>query len=362
MIADRPKILYAASTASHLRRFHRPYTEALREVADLHLMATPGEGIDHPIPFDKHFFSLTNIKNIFRIRKILKRERYDRIILHTSLAAFLVRLSLVGLRQKPYVLNVVHGYLFSRPVKGLRARVLLLCERLVRRRTDGIAVMNREDEAIAGEYKLCRGQVTFIPGMGLELPEAMPAPDADLRRRFAPEPSDFLCTFVGELSARKHQDFLLRAVSHLRERGIPVRLLLAGEGSEREALEAELQSLGLSDVIFLPGNLEPILPYLAITDLYVSAARSEGLPFNVMEAMAMGLPMVLSDVKGQSDLAADHPTCLYPLDDMEAFCARVEEIYRAGTYGPNACTYPSLKALRLEAVKEGNLALFWKGE
>ncbi len=362
MTDRKPKLLYAASTASHLQRFHRPYTEALREVADLHLMATPGEGIDHPIPFDKHFFSLTNLKNVLRIRRILKKERYDRIILHTSLAAFLVRLALTGLRQRPYVLNVVHGYLFSRPVKGVRARVLLLCERLVCRRTNAIAVMNREDEAVAKEYKLSRGEVTYIPGMGLELPLVLPAPDPVLRRLYAPEKEALLCSFVGELSERKNQIFLIRAAKKLRERGIPIRLLLPGEGAEREVLESEIRSLGLSEVVFLPGNLEPILPYLAITDLYVSASSSEGLPFNVMEAMAMGLPLVLSDVKGQSDLISDRPESLYPADDMEAFCNRVEECWRSGRFGAQTCTYPRLEGFLLNAVKDENLALFWKGE
>ena len=67
------KILYAASTASHLQNFHEPYIHALRETHNVLTMAN-GDGVDLPIAFDKSFFSLKNLRSIFQIRKILKRE------------------------------------------------------------------------------------------------------------------------------------------------------------------------------------------------------------------------------------------------------------------------------------------------
>ncbi len=351
------KILYVASTQSHLERFHKPYLAELAKKYEVKTMAT-GKDIDFPVLFDKHFFSLTNLRSIGKIRKILKREQFDAMIMHTTLAAFLCRMALCGMSRKkrPYVLNVVHGYLFSKRERGLRARILLLCEKLLRGKTDAIAVMNKEDLEIAREYRLCRGEVVFTNGMGVIGADTLPDADLALKRNFVSE-NELLCGFVGELSGRKNQRFLIEAVRRLREDGIPVRLLLLGEGGEREALERCIDDAGLRDSVFCPGNVEPVLPYLAAMDLYVSASRSEGLPFNIMEAMSVGLPIVASDTKGQTDLLQPYEGCLYPLEDMDAFCVAVRRVYETGKLGAGAVSYPSLAQYRLAAVFENNMKI-----
>jgi glycosyltransferase EpsD len=170
-----------------------------------------------------------------------------------------------------------------------------------------------------------------------------------------------ICTFVGELSNRKNQAFLIDAMKRIKEKELPVKLLLVGEGGERANLEEQIKQLGLSEVIFMLGNREPVLPYLAITDLYVSASRIEGLPFNIMEAMACGLPILASATKGQTDLLDKTPEALYPEGDMEAFCNGVERICKSGAYGVGTCEYPVLERYRLASVFEENLALLKKG-
>ena len=196
----------------------------------------------------------------------------------------------------------------------------------------------------------------YMRGMGLS-PFAITSPDDRLRLLFA-APHDLLLTFVGELSYRKNQIFLVRAVARLREEGLPVRLLLVGEGSERKKLIRTIGKLGLSGAVFLVGNREPVLPYLAVTDLYVSASRSEGLPFNILEAMQCGLPVIASRVRGQEDLLSDNS--LYPLDDMDAFCAAVRR-YSEGARGVSSVSYPNLGKYLLPAVFEENLKILRSG-
>ena len=352
----KPKLLYVASTQSHLENFHKPYIKALMKKYEVLTMAT-GESVDLPVVFDKHFFSLKNLRSILHIRKILRRERFDAIILHTTLAAFLVRAAMIGMRHRPYVMNVVHGYLFGETLQGLKDRILLFCERLMRRRTDDIAVMNREDERIATKHRLCRGCVYFIKGMGVSVEGDAGVPDPLLRAKYGDE-KDFVCFFIGELSGRKNQVFLIRAVKRLREEGLPIRLLLAGEGSERENLETTVKELGLERSVQLLGSVSPVTPYLLISDLYVSASVSEGLPFNIMEAMWCGLPIVASNVKGQSDLLEHYPQTLYPLNDEDAFCDAVRRAYCAQTRGAGSQRYPTLEEYRLSAVFEANMKIF----
>ena len=351
------KILYVASTKSHLDRFHQPYIKALSERADVFTMAT-GEGVDFPILFDKHFFSVSNFKSILKIRKILKKERFDAVLLHTTLAAFLVRAAMIGMRKRPYVLNTVHGYLFPLNAQGLKNRILFRCEKMLRKKTDQIAVMNEEDMEICKRYRLCRGNVQMIRGMGVSITPQIPTPDQALRARYSSDPNDFICLFVGELSHRKNQIFLLRAAKKLHDVGFPIRLLLAGEGGDREELEHFIAENHLEGTAFLLGNQEPILPFLSIADLYVSASHSEGLPFNIMEAMSCGLPILASDTKGQTDLLRDTEDALYPHGDIDAFCFALRGVYRSGKYGVGSHSYPTLTKYRLHAVFDENMELF----
>ncbi len=354
---SKSKILYVASTKSHLDRFHQPYIKALKEKADVYTMAT-GEGVDFPILFDKHFFSFSNLKSIFKIRKILKKERFDAVLLHTTLAAFLARVAMFGMRKRPYVLNTVHGYLFPLKPRTVKERILLRCEKLLRKKTDDIAVMNQEDGEICKRYRLCRDNVYMTHGMGVSITPQIPTRDTELRALYTKDEKDFVCLFVGELSHRKNQAFLIQAAKKLHDVGFPIKLLLAGEGGDREELESMIRENFLENTVFLLGNREPILPFLSIADLYVSASHSEGLPFNIMEAMSCGLPILASDTKGQIDLLEESEDSLYPHGDIDAFCFALRAVYRSGKYGVGTRHYPNLEQYRLGTVFEENMVLF----
>ena len=143
------KILIAASNMVHINNFHRPYFERFKEMGhDVYVMAS-GEGADFNVPFKKRSLSFSNFKLSYKIRAILKKEEFDVIYLHTSLAAFWVRMALRGVKKKPYVINTVHGYLFGNSCGRIHNRLYLFCERLLKKQTDDIVVMNREDYEIA---------------------------------------------------------------------------------------------------------------------------------------------------------------------------------------------------------------------
>ena len=352
------KILYAASTASHLRQFHMPYIEALKKDYDVYSMAT-GEGVDFPVTFAKSYFSFANFRSLFRIRKILKREKFDLLILNTTLTAFWIRAALFGMRKRPYVLNVVHGYLFPLEGGGMKKKILLFCEKLMRKKTDDIAVMNREDLETATRNKLCKGNVYFTYGMGLP-DEYATREITSVRETYAPG-GEYLCTFVGELSKRKNQLFLIQAVKRLKEMGLPVRLLLAGEGSSREELQAEIAGLELTEEVLLLGQSKEVPSILAATDLYVSASESEGLPFNLMEAMAYGLPILASDVRGQRDLLEEKPEMLYAAGDMDGFCNAAKAVLESDRKGRGSVSYPELERYYLHSVLEDNMKILTMG-
>lgn len=337
------KVLYAASTFGHLRSFHLPYIEALRaDGFDVTLLAG-GDPVAAGMPqgvrcipadFVKSMSSPRNFAVAREVSRLQLRERFDIVLTHTSLAAFFVRLGILGAVQRdkgarPRVVNTVHGYLFDGAASFLRRAVLLAAERLCAGVTDQIVVMNRQDAIIAREHRLCRGQVVETPGMGVVLDGLHPASAcerASARRALGMRDDAFVCLCVAEFSQRKNQRLLIEALPNLSERVI---LALPGKGSEQQACLNLARELGVEGRVSMPGHLDAagLALWRAASDVCVSASRYEGLPFHVVEAFACGLPAVLSSVKGHVDLVDPSVNgLLFNQGDAAGFCSCVERL------------------------------------
>ena len=337
------KVLYAASTFGHLRSFHLPYIEALRaDGFDVTLLAG-GDPVAAGMPqgvrcipadFVKSMSSPRNFAVAREVSRLQLRERFDIALTHTSLAAFFVRLGILGAVQRdkgarPRVVNTVHGYLFDGAASFLRRAALLAAERLCAGVTDQIVVMNRQDAIIAREHRLCRGQVVETPGMGVVLDGLHPASAcerASARRALGMRDDAFVCLCVAEFSQRKNQRLLIEALPNLSERVI---LALPGKGSEQQACLNLARELGVEGRVSMPGHLDAagLALWRAASDVCVSASRYEGLPFHVVEAFACGLPAVLSSVKGHVDLVDPSVNgLLFNQGDAAGFCSCVERL------------------------------------
>ncbi len=319
------KILYAASVMSHINNFHRDYIEALRNAGNEVLVMAKGEGADFHIPFEKKFFSSKNKFARKRIKEVLLAGNFDIIITNTTLAAFHIRLAL-PLRRRPRVVNIVHGYLFSENSGFIKRRMLLFCERLLAPKTDALIVMNKEDMKIARKYRLSSGRVYFCRGMGVK-PRAVSI-ERDTVRKQLNSQSDYVMAFVGELSSRKNQEFLIRSMPRVKGFVPEARLWLIGEGEARAELEALAERCGVrEDVLFL-GKKSDVGNYINAADLYVSASKSEGMPFNIVEAMMLGKTMLVSRAKGQQDVVVnDVSGFLFEMDKSDEFAESVKQIH-----------------------------------
>ena len=302
------KVLYAASVPVHLNNFHVPYIAALAARGDRVWVLCSGEfrlscveqSVD--LPLKKTLWAPRNFVSAIRLAALLKRERFDLICVHTSLAAFFVRLAvLLAGKGETRVVNVVHGYLFDEKTALPKRALLLSAERLLRRVTDRVAVMNRCDLAIAEKHRL-GSEVCFIPGMGVDFSRFSAGDRAAFRRELGLGGEDLLLLFPGEFSARKNQAFLIEALRDLPEK---VFLALPGEGKCLEACRKLASAGAVAGRVFFPGQVSDLGDWYAAADICVSSSRYEGLPFNVMEGMHAGKPIVATRVKGHTDLVTE---------------------------------------------------------
>lgn len=319
------KILYAASTMSHIGNFHTDYIAALRKSGCEVKVLANGEGADFNIPFEKRFLSLRNLRCRRQIARILKAEKFDTVVLNTSLAAYHIR-RVLKKKNRPRVVNFVHGYLFSENVNRFKAFVMYICEKLLSKKTDGIIVMNQQDYRTAVRKHLCREKVYFVKGMGAEVREVMTNPE-QLRRRYECD-EKFVLAFVGELSGRKNQEFLIKALPKI-IKSIPNAVLwLIGNGGQRGELEVLAKECSVDDRVMFMGQQADACDYIRACDLYVSASSVEGMPFNLIEALGCGTTVLVSDIKGHVDLIDNSVDgVIYGYNNVEDFITKVYKIY-----------------------------------
>ena len=319
------KILYAAGTMDHIKSFHLPYIEALRSEGNEVLVMAKGKDADFDIGFVKKMLSTKNIGCRRKIRKILRREHFDAIILNTTLAAFHIRLCLPR-KHRPKVINLVHGYMFPESLRNTKDRIFLACEKLLRKKTDSIMVMNSEDYSIATKNKLCLGEVRMTLGMGASVVDTVV--NSDTIRKYTESEGKYVLCFVGELYRAKNQRMLICALPEI-QIDIPNAVLwLVGEGNDRQELMSLAEQLNLTGSVYFTGKQKRPCDYIRASDLYVSASEKEGLPFNIMEALGCAKTVLASDIKGHRDLIEDGKSgFLYSPSNITEFVDKVKRIY-----------------------------------
>ena len=117
--------------------------------------------------------------------------------------------------------------------------------------------------------------------------------------------------YVGRIMPEKDLETWLRAAAVVSERYPQARFVLVGEGKDNsylEQLKRLAADLGIADRTHFPGYRSDLLPVYAAFDLFVLSSRREGLPNSILEAMAMGLPVVTTDVAGAKELVSDGQT------------------------------------------------------
>lgn len=222
------------------------------------------------------------------------------------------------------------------------------------RAADGlVAVSAGVAEDLAATLSLPAGRVRVV---------ANPAVTADLAVRaarplddpwFAPGAPPVILS-VGRLEAHKRLDLLLDAVAPLvRERS--ARVLILGEGVQRSALQRRVRELGLSPGVRMPGFVDPY-PCMARAAVYVLASDHEGLPTALIEALALGTPVVATDCPSgpREILAGGRHGRLVPTGDAPGLRAAI----RAALADPGPPPPPSAWAAYTEdAAADGMLAV-----
>jgi glycosyltransferase involved in cell wall biosynthesis len=277
------------------------------------------------LPWSRHPVNLSNlIGTPQRIRQIVERERYDIVHVHTSVAAFVTRYALRDLRRRlgVCVIYTAHGFNFDQSMPCHKNLAFLALEKLASAWMDYQVVINRTDELAAVRYRLAPpDRVWYMPGIGVDLthycPESIPDAEAEaVRREMGVAPDEALVLMIAEFIPRKRHADVLRAFARLGRRS--AHLALAGTGPLLEPMRRLADDLGIAGQTHFLGYRSDVPALLRAAAVMILPSRQEGLPRSILEAMAMGVPVIGSDIRGVRDLLADGAGMIVPVGNIEA--------------------------------------------
>jgi glycosyltransferase involved in cell wall biosynthesis len=287
-----------------------------------------------------------------RLRGFLSRNTFDVAHFHTSrahsMAPFASGLAaaMVVTRRMDYVPNRWFApYLYNRAV-------------------DGVAAISKGVARALVAAGVSEQRITVIPS-GVDCTRFAPPSSeqkAAARRELGLDPDQIAVASVGALELRKGHRYLLDAVGQLRERRPALRGYIAGDGSQRAALEQQVQRLGLGASVRLMGSIgDPRTLFWAI-DIFVQPSVMEGLGVALLEAMACGLPVIASRAGGMAEVIGDrHSGRLVAAADSGALARAIEQLAAAPatrlSLGAEARIH-AVQNFSLEAMAHRTLALY----
>ncbi|MDR2753865.1 MAG: glycosyltransferase family 4 protein [Oscillospiraceae bacterium] len=321
--------MFVATVARHFRYFHEPVFRMLRQAgwqvdacAKLESEGRRPRFCDafFDLPFARNPFAPQNAKAFAQLKKIMREARYDIIHCHTPVGGLLGRLAAGHAR----VIYTAHGFHFF---GGAPARNWLMyypIEKMLARKTDILITINEEDFAFA-RRKLPAKKIVQVHGVGCDAARFAPAADATekmiLRTRLGIPYDAPVLLYAAELSKNKNQALLLEAMPRIREEFPQALLLLVGpDGGAQSNLEQKIAPPAVpkakrgrrtaerpcyASQVRVLGERGDMPALLAAADVYVASSLREGLPANVMEAMAAALPVVALDNRGHRALVTE---------------------------------------------------------
>ncbi len=278
-----------------------PYVAALKERGIRVLNA--------PIP--RRIAPLAMLRCAKQMANLLRDQDCTIIHSHGSTAAVCARLA-ARAAGIPWVIHTVHGFHFHSGMRALRRRLYVAAERYLTRYTDLLLFQNQEDLDESRQYNILarRGNIKVGNGINLHRIAAMGAK--------APADPPVILS-IGRFEKVKNHEMLLRGARLLRDRGVRFQLWLAGTGPLLEHCKGVAAQLGVADCTRFLGYVDDVLPLVKQATVATLTSIKEGIPRGLLEPMAMGIPVVATNVKGNRDTVENGATgWLVPLDDDKA--------------------------------------------
>ena len=332
------KVLFVATVVkTHIMEFHLPYLKMFKEEGWRTAVAAKNDYEDpadcripycddyFDVPFGRNPIAPENRRAFRQLKSLIDNGKYDIIHCHTPVGAALARLAATDARKKgTKLIYTAHGFHFFKGASPLNWILFYPVERWLSRMTDVLITINKEDYERAKAFGTCR--VEYVPGVGIDTDKFKAKEDqaersVALKAEFDIPEGVKVMLSVGEFTKNKNHRTVIKALEELDD----YYYVICGRGAMMEDCKALAEETGVSDRLVLAGYRNDADDFYHMADVFVHPSFREGLPVAVMEALASGLAVVATRIRGSADLVEDGVNGFLVDDpaDPEAFVAAI---------------------------------------
>ncbi len=292
-------------------------------------------GVRHiSIPMSRRLTPWADLGGLIALWRVMRRESFDIVHTHTPKAGLLGQYAALFARV-PVRVHTIHGLFFPAYMKPGTRFAYVFLERLTMLFSHHNFCQSPEDIPVAIEEKISRADRLELIGNGIDLTSLDPALQPPAKRRQTREAlglsEDHLVVgVVARLVAEKGYFEMFRAAQRIREKEPRARFLFIGgfEPSKADAIAPDaLTRFDLQGVAQFLGHRRDVPDLMAVMDVHVLPSHREGFPRSPMEASAMGIPSVVTDIRGCRQTVDDRRTgLLVPARDASALADAILEL------------------------------------
>jgi len=326
----RPKVLQvleatAAGTASYVSDLllnidtaafdvsfaYSPIRSDERFLKDLQLISMRGVSL-YEIPMQRNIRPVEDARALWDLYRLIRAQEFDIVHGHSSKAGFLSRLA--AKLADPGIVTVYSPHAIA---ISINPKYWYL-ERFAGLLTNVILGVSRSERDELETYQFVASSKLRYATAGIDVRAyAGPFGGGDLRHRIGVPNGTILIGSAGRITAQKDPATFLNAAAELLERGVGAHFVWAGDGDLKSASQCLAANLGIEQHVTFLGYCPDLRPFLDALDIFVLTSRYESFGYVTCEAMAMGKPVVATNVSGSNELVV-HGVTGYLVDVADA--------------------------------------------
>ena len=240
------------------------------------------------------------ISSYKKIKKVCSENNYDILHCHSPIGGVLARFAFKDFRKKGgKLIYTAHGFHFFKGAPIKNWIIFYPIEKFCSRYTDCLITINKEDYKRAKNFKA--KEVKYVPGIGIDTKKIK-----DIKKN------------------RKNHKVILKALEKVKGN---FKYIICGQGAKKEELIKLSKELNLQEKVEFLGYRQDVKEILKTSDIFCFPSKQEGLPVALMEAMASGLPVICSDIRGNKDLIENKKGgYLLKSYDIDEYSIKIQEL------------------------------------
>lgn len=257
----------------------------------------------YQIDFSRNVYQiLMNFKAYQQLKEIVARHSFNFIHCHSPIGGVCSRI--VGAQLNTKVIYTAHGFHFYKGASIFNWFVYYPIEKILSKYTDLIITINKEDFEFS-KKNFGQNKTEFIYGIGVDINKYNKKSHLkeDLKNSLGINENDIIILSVGELNKNKNHKIIIKAFSNFKDKNI--HYIICGKGKLESYLFDLSNEIGISNQVHFLGYRDDVSEIYKISDIFAFPSFREGLSVSLMEAIATGMPVVCSNIRGNTDLVED---------------------------------------------------------